>query len=49
MKMTYLKLGWEKELNKIIEKDRTIGPIYHRTREIVNEIEGYQALVMEFK
>ena len=49
MKMAYLKLGREEELASIVAKDTSIGPIYKRAWEIVNDLEGHEAFVAELK
>ena len=50
MKMVYLKLGREEQLQQIIEKDRDIGnPAYGRAWQIVNDIEGHDAFVHELR
>jgi len=50
MKKVYLQLGLEAELQQVINEDRKAGrPIYLRSWEIVNELEGYQPLVDELK
>lgn len=50
MKMAYLNLGLEKELEDIVERDRKLArPVYLRSWEIVNEIEGFQVFVDEMK
>ena len=48
LKNAYLQLGYEEELHDIIELDSTIGPIYARAWEIVNELEDHRAFVEEF-
>jgi hypothetical protein len=50
MKMVYLQLDREGQLQQIIEKDREIdNPAYERAWQIVNDIEGYQAFVQELR
>jgi hypothetical protein len=50
MKMVYLKLGREAQLQQIIETDSKIdNPGYQRAWQIVNEIEGHHAFVQELR
>ena len=50
MKLVYLKLNREEQLQQIIEKDRALGtPAYGRAWQIVNDLEGYEAFVQELK
>jgi hypothetical protein len=48
MKMVYLKLDREEQLQQIIKRDSEIdNPAYRRAWQIVNEIEGHDAFVQE--
>jgi hypothetical protein len=50
MKMVYLKLGREEQLQQIIAKDRDIGnPGYGRAWQIVNGMEGHDTFVHELR
>lgn len=50
MKKVYLELGRQEVLEEIIAKDQKPGrPIYARSWQIVNELEGYQPFVDELK
>lgn len=48
MKKVYLQLGLEDELAELVAKDAG-RPIYARSWQIVNELEGYQPFVDELK
>ena len=47
IKNAYLKLGWEKELESIIESDMQAGGAYRRSWEILNNEESYKAFIKE--
>ena len=49
MKHVYIKSGLLKELEDVIAKDRSIGSVYERAWEIVNDLENYQDLIEELK
>ncbi len=50
MKMVYLKLDREAQLQQIIEKgSASDNPGYRRAWQIVNDIEGHQAFVQELR
>ena len=50
MKHVYLKLGRENELDQIVAKDSSSDDkAYARAWQIVNEIEGHEAIIKEIK
>ncbi|WP_420320375.1 hypothetical protein [Flagellimonas sp.] len=49
IKNAYIQLGMEPFLEKLIEEDSKLGPIYARSWEIVNELEDYRHFIDELK
>ena len=48
MKLVYLKLDRDAQLQQIMEKDRALSsPAYGRAWQIVNDLEGHEAFVQE--